>query len=69
MNWSLQFHDIVLSLAGKHHSVGNDKMDLDLLIFMNKAKNENVNDFHQDNFLNFKENKEFAKNDYKVTRK
>ena len=37
MNWSLQFHDIVLSLAGKHHSVGNDKMDLNLLIFMNKA--------------------------------
>lgn len=36
-------------------------MDLDLLMFMNKARNENVNDFHSDNFIDFKDTNEFAK--------
>ena len=43
-------------------------MDLDLLMFMNKARNENVNDFHSDNFIEFKETNEFAKLDYKKSR-
>ena len=58
MDWSLQFHEIVLSLSGKKVKKGNEVVDKDLLSFLNLFGNDQVQKFRDDVYLVFDEDKE-----------
>ena len=61
MDWSLEFHEIVLSLAGKATG-GVEIMDPTLIEAINNISNIDVNSFHEDNFMNFEKNKKYEDN-------
>ena len=61
MDWSLEFQEIVLSLAGEKTG-GVEIIDPVLIEEINHVSDGDVNNFHQDNFIIFEKNKKYDNN-------